>query len=143
MSDRLKLDTITIRVDPRDKEKMEAHAKINGFTNMSDFIRTAVTDYMNKDVVWQGVLQGAIESLRSEIQKSNKCNEIFAQMFVYYLQFYFMFTSFPRDKEEILNQLKAGKSKKDFFLNNFKASLKNNPSFMEMIFAIMPDTEND
>ena len=131
------LERITIRMNKDEKERIVAHAKLEGFTNASEYIRNAIANYLNKDVAWQGQVQGAIEALRRDNKKMAKTIEMYSLLFVHFTEYYFSYTPSLQnlsDKER-LYRIQDGENRSKAMMNNFSKKLKGMPTFLETLLA--------
>ncbi|MFI3257023.1 MAG: hypothetical protein R3Y36_01855 [Spirochaetales bacterium] len=132
------LDThINVKISTKEKQKILAHAKLQGFTSSSEYVRNAVTDYMNKDIAWQAQVQGAVESLRADVKRIDKSLDLFSLLFIHFTEYYFTYTKSLSDlsNQEKVIRLEDGRKRSKTMINSFKKTMKNKPRLIEMLLA--------
>lgn len=90
----------------------------------NEFIRQACKDYMEKDLKVENALISSLERIESSLNHTTKKVDIFNSVFLYWLKFYFAFSSADFDNlpsREAQNQkLDKGENKRNIFLKWYK-----------------------
>jgi|GEM_PF-6839460 len=105
--------------------------------NPSELIRSAITEYLTRDINIHSQELGAIESLRSDIKSIDKKLDLFSSLWIYWLRFYFCYVPQfkPQSQEAEDTFFAKGEKMKEDMLSNFKKSFKNSPRLIEILLA--------
>jgi hypothetical protein len=126
---------IGMRINEAILKQIQACAAVEN-CSATDLITRAITEYINKDTLIQPQIFGAIEALRGDIKFIDKKVELFSNLWVYWLQFYFAFTpSYSGNPEEAKAFIESSKRRRTAMLDSFRKDMKTQPKLIEMLLA--------
>jgi hypothetical protein len=135
--DTVSKDTITFRVSETMENQIKSRAALEG-CSPSDLIRSAISEYLGRDLNIHAQMSGATESLRSDIKFLDKKTELGNSLFLYWLKYYFTFTKGISDipSEERKALIEAGERRQRVMLESFKKDMKrNSQTLLEILLA--------
>lgn len=137
MAEKRLYDTIVIRIENKTKKRLEQEADIQGM-KVSSLVRSIISDYLQKDIVWQGQMQAVMEMLRNKIDRLNRDVKLFSDLWLYWVEFYFAYTKAFGDMDEKQKKLliQEGRKRTELMVESFKGHIKEKaPGLVEKIVA--------
>ena len=128
-----KFDTIVVKVDSKTKKQLEQVAAVQR-TSVSSIVRDSISDYLQKDITWQGQMQASMEVLRRQIERLNQIINLFIDFWLFWTEYYFTYTKPFGDMDEQQKKLliRQGKNRTDMMVEAFKIRMKEKkPGFVE------------
>ena len=128
-----KCDTIVVKVDSKTKKQLEQVAAVQR-TSVSSIVRDSISDYLQKDITWQGQMQASMEVLRRQIERLNQIINLFIDFWLFWTEYYFAYTKPFGDMDEQQKKLliRQGKNRTDMMVEAFKIRMKEKkPGFVE------------
>lgn len=141
-------ETFNMRITDDLRKKIEAKARSEGIS-LSEAVRTALTDYLHRDVnIYNGIL-GTLSSLEKDMERLQRQLELHSNLFVYYLRFFFAFEGkeiegIPKDSRKQF--FDKGERRRDDFIKLFKQQNANHVNIFEMMMSDLmtaPNANND
>ena len=80
-----KFDTIVVKVDSKTKKQLEQVAAVQR-TSVSSIVRDSISDYLQKDITWQGQMQASMEVLRSQIERLSQIINLFIDFWLFWTE---------------------------------------------------------
>ncbi len=114
-------------------------------TTVTDLIKRAVVEYLNKDINVSNEILGTLEQINKNIKKCNDQYSVFHSLFLHYLKYYFAINKVEIDKwvspdgnqsNTIAlrnNIMKSGESYRDLFVQNFSKENKHLRKLIEIL----------
>ena len=121
---------IGIKVDKDLHEAIKAKAQLERM-NVSDLLRRAIVEYLNKDINVSNEILGTMEQINKNVKKCNDQYVLFHSLFLHFLKYYFAINKSEMDKwkspdgnrENTLavrnTIMKTGAEYRDMFVSNF------------------------
>ncbi len=129
--------TLSFRALKSMELQIKSRAALEG-CSQSDLIRSAISEYLGRDLNIHAQMSGAIESLRSDIKFLDKKTELGNSLFLYWLKYYFTFTKGISDipSEERKALIEAGERRQQVMLDSFRKDMKRNErTLLEILLA--------
>lgn len=128
------LKILTFQVDEILNEQLKHKAVLEN-TSVSNIIRTSVNEYINKDTNIQTNLFGSCEAIRQNIKKTEDKIDIFTNLFLYWLEYYFAYTKSFGEMEDSEKQamLESGRKRQEALLARFKKQTKEKKKLFETL----------
>ena len=133
MANEQKYQIIKVRIDSATKKQLKLVAAKQK-TNVSTIVRDSISDYLQKDISWQGQMQASMEVLRSQIERLNQIINLFIDFWLFWTEYYFAYTKPFGDMDEQQKKLliRQGKNRTDMMVEAFKIRMKEKkPGFVE------------
>ena len=120
-----KFDTIVVKVDSKTKKQLEQVAAVQR-TSVSSIVTDSISDYLQKDITWQGQMQASMEVLRRQIERLNQIINLFIDFWLFWTEYYFAYTKPFGDMDEQQKKLliRQGKNRTDMMVEAFKIRMK-------------------
>lgn len=137
MANEQKYQIIKVRIDSATKKQLELVAAKQK-TNVSTIVRDSISDYLQKDITWQGQMQASMEVLRSLIERLNRDVNLFSDLWLFWTERYFAYTKPFGDMDEQQKKLliRQGKNSTQMMLELFKVRMKEKkPGLVEKIVS--------
>ena len=83
MANEQKYQIIKVRIDSATKKQLKLVAAKQK-TNVSTIVRDSISDYLQKDISWQGQMQASMEVLRSQIERLNQIINLFIDFWLFW-----------------------------------------------------------
>lgn len=122
---------IGIKVDGDLHEAIKAKAQLEQMS-VSDLLRRAIVEYMNRDINVSNEILGTLEQLNKNVKKCNDQYVLFHSLFLHFLKYFFAINKSEMDKwkspdgnrENTLavrnTIMKTGAEYRDSFVKNFR-----------------------
>lgn len=130
------LKILTFQVDEVLNNQLKHKAMLEN-TSVSNIIRTSVNEYINKDVNIQTNLFASCEAIRQKIKKTEDKLDLFTNLFIYWLEYYFAYTkSFGEmDDSEKQTMLESGRKRQEALITRFKKQMKDKKKLFETLIC--------
>lgn len=128
---------LSARVDDAFMRRVEAQAAFERVTP-SELARNALQDYLDRDVAWQGQVQGALESMRSNLGRVEKEVKLLSALFLHWTEYYFTYTRPLGGMDESAKRVLVaeGRERSRRMVEALKRSIREgSPGLMEILLA--------
>lgn len=148
---------IGIKVDSDLHEAIKAKAQLEQM-NVSDLLRRAIVEYMNRDINVSNEILGTLEQINKNVKSCNDRYVLFHSLFLHFLKYYFAISKSELDKwvspdhkkENTLimrnNIMSKGAEYRDSFVDNFRNENKHLRSLIDKMLLELttePVSSND
>lgn len=148
---------IGIKVDSDLHEAIKAKAQLEQMS-VSDLLRRAIVEYMNRDLNVSNEILGTLEQINKNVKDCNDHYVLFHSLFLHFLKYYFAISKSELDKwvspdhkkENTLimrnNIMSKGAEYRDSFIENFKSENKHLRSKVDRLlldFMTEPASSDD
>ena len=126
-----------LRINKDLADQIEAKAISLGVTP-SELARTALSEYIHKDVNISNEVLGTLSILENEIEGVRRRVELQSNVFIYFLRFFFAFSG--KDIEQVPKEMRKqffekGEKRRDDFIKLFRQQTANKVNIFELMLG--------
>lgn len=130
-------EVMYLRLDGNTRQRLNGRAKLENAT-ASEVVRNAIAEYLDKDISWQGQMEGRFQSLMNEVQVLKKEVRLFSSLWIHWTEFYFTYTKSMAELNDAQRQqlVQEGKRRSQLMIESFKKQIKDKkPGLVESLIA--------